>query len=264
MSTCNCSTSEPATCLPWERRPTTSRPSPTWAVALEKIREQTPDAVDLLALCSFLAPDDIPRSMLLGHPDVLPQRLQAAARDRIDFQQALGALTRFSLATAIADSLSVHRLVQAVVRGGLDQDGVEQWTTIALRLVLADFPDQAEDVRAWPTAGRLVPHAVVAANHADLAGVDPTVRAALLHDVGHYLRARADHAQAKLLQARALQVREDLFGRDHPGPSPRASTALAASCWTLETSKPPETCTGAPWPSARMAWAPSISPQPRA
>jgi TIR domain-containing protein len=38
----------------------------TWSVSLERVREQTPVAEDVLQLCAFLAPDDIPRSMLVS------------------------------------------------------------------------------------------------------------------------------------------------------------------------------------------------------
>ena len=69
----------------------------TWSVSLELLRRGTPVAEDLLQLCAFLAPDDISRSMVVSHQQVLPQRLRAAVEDQISYQQALGALTRYSL-----------------------------------------------------------------------------------------------------------------------------------------------------------------------
>ena len=42
-----------------------------WSASLKLLRQRTPVAEDLLLLCAFLAPDDIPRSMLLSHPQTL-------------------------------------------------------------------------------------------------------------------------------------------------------------------------------------------------
>jgi hypothetical protein len=44
----------------------------------------------VLCLCSFLAADDIPRSLPTDHPEVLPERLAATVRDPLRYQQAIG------------------------------------------------------------------------------------------------------------------------------------------------------------------------------
>jgi hypothetical protein len=54
-----------------------------WALALRELREQAPDAEDLLTLCAVLAPDDVPLALLEHHSDQLPERLGATIRDRL-------------------------------------------------------------------------------------------------------------------------------------------------------------------------------------
>jgi NB-ARC domain len=152
----------------------------TWTVSLDRIRAQVPAAQDLLALCAFLASDDLPRSLLAEHADLLPEPLATAVRDRVELQLALGALRRYSLATVTTEALSVHRLVQAVTRHTLDVEQAKAWAATAVRLVWAGFPGQAEDVRGWPVAARLLPHALVASDHARVMGADPQATAALL------------------------------------------------------------------------------------
>ena len=39
----------------------------TWSLALERLREEEPAAVDLLTLASFLGPDDLPQPLLAAH-----------------------------------------------------------------------------------------------------------------------------------------------------------------------------------------------------
>jgi hypothetical protein len=46
----------------------------TWQVALDQLRA-APGAPDLLSLCAFLAPDDIPRAILGKHAEKLPEPL---------------------------------------------------------------------------------------------------------------------------------------------------------------------------------------------
>jgi len=185
----------------------------TWSVSLELLRRRTPVAEDLLQLCAFLAPDDIPRSMLQGHAQVLPGRLREAIEEQIGYHQGIGALARYSLLTATGDSMSVHRLVQAVVRSGLDEDATQCWAGASVRLVQAAFPAAPEQVDAWPECARLLPHALaVTAPDRD---AEPAATARLLGQAGRYLSGRADYAQAQELLERALAICESRVGPDH-------------------------------------------------
>jgi tetratricopeptide (TPR) repeat protein len=165
---------------------------------------------------AFLAPDDLPRALLTDHAGLLPDRLAAAVADRLGFQQTLGTLRRYSLATLTPETVGVHRLVQAVVRHALDSDHTRVGAAAAVGLVLAGFPDQAEDFEAWPMTARLLPHALAVTDHAQALGVDPIATAGLLHQAGRYLWSRAEYTQAKALHQRALSIREAEFGPDHP------------------------------------------------
>ena len=185
----------------------------TWSVSLELLRQRTPVAEDLLQLCAFLAPDDIPRSLLLAHAKVLPRRLRTAVEERIGYHQGLGALTRYSLVSVTADNMSVHRLVQGVVRSGLDEDAIQCWAGASVRLVEAAFPAVPEQVDAWPECARLLPHALaVTVPDRD---AEPAATARLLGRAGRYLSGRADYAQAKELLERALVICESRVGPDH-------------------------------------------------
>jgi hypothetical protein len=90
----------------------------TWQVALDELGAR-PNAPELLNLCAFLDPDDIPRAMLGGHAGVLPEPLSTTVGRQLTFNQAVGALGRYSLVTVTENSLAVHRLVQTVVRASL-------------------------------------------------------------------------------------------------------------------------------------------------
>jgi tetratricopeptide (TPR) repeat protein len=188
----------------------------TWAVSLQRLRQQAPAAEDLLVLCAFLAADDIPRSLPVEHAALLPERLAATVADPLAYQQTIAALRRYSLVKTSTDNLSVHRLVQAVVRQRLDPDQQPHWTSAALHLVRAAFPTEPFDPAGWPTCARLLPHALAVAGHATTVGVDPETTAWLLGRAGAYVSARADFPRARRLHEQALHIREARLGPDHP------------------------------------------------
>jgi len=190
-----------------------------WTVSTHQLRERTPAAEDLLMLFAFLAADDIPRALPAQHPDQLPERLAATVQDPLAYQQAIGALRRFSLITTSQDSeaLSVHRLVQAVTRQQLNPTQERDWVTAALRLLRAAFPDRHADPDTWPDYARLLPHVMAVTDHASAHGMEFDKTAWLLREAGLYLWQRADHQQAQSLFERARAIFEARLGPDHPG-----------------------------------------------
>jgi tetratricopeptide (TPR) repeat protein len=195
----------------------------TWTVSLQRIRSEVAAAEDLLTLCAFLGPDSIPLALLREHPGELPDRLRAAVLDRLDLRQALGTLRRYALVTATGDTLSVHRLVQAVARHSLDRREQDRWMAVAAHLVLDAFPDQAEDPDTWPVAATLLSHGLAVINHLNAGSADPETTVRLLNRVGAYLQARTEFSQARPLLERALLLAETRLGPDDP------STALSLS-----------------------------------
>jgi tetratricopeptide (TPR) repeat protein len=190
----------------------------TWKVSLERVRAQGPAAEELLTLCAFMAPDEIPRQLFADHPDVLPELLAAAVRDRLAYQQALAVLDRFSLVTITDRSLSVHRLLQTVVRHHLDPATRTSRLGTAVSLLAAAFPQDADkhpDI--WPVCSTLLPHALALTSEEDpgMPSQASTALGDLLHRSGWYLYVRARYAEARILLERAVALAEAGFGADH-------------------------------------------------
>jgi hypothetical protein len=98
-----------------------------WALALDRLRDQDPAAVQLLQLAAFLAPEPIPLSLVGDHADLLDVPLRATAADPDTLTDTVGALVGYSLARRHPDAFQVHRLVAAVIRHQLQPD--EQQST---------------------------------------------------------------------------------------------------------------------------------------
>jgi tetratricopeptide (TPR) repeat protein len=188
----------------------------TWDLAFHQVQRASPTGADLLNLCAFLAPDDIPQDLLRGGAQHLPPPLAEAVADPLKFDEAVAALLLYSLFERTGDVLSVHRMVQAVARDRLAEEAHQTWAEAAVRLVNDAFPFDSDDVRTWPVCARLLPHALAAAGHAEALQVASEATGRLLNQTGLYLQGRAEFAEAKVAYERALAIDEAAFGPDHP------------------------------------------------
>ena len=189
----------------------------TWDLSFKKAREEVPVSSDLLNLSSFLAPDEIPKSLLVEGSEHLPEPLASAVSDEILLNDAIAALKRYSLLSVTDDALSIHRLVQAVTRDRLKEEGEEKtWAGAAVRLVNGAFPAESYDIRNWPTCSLQLPHALASAKYAEELNVAPETASGLLNNVGPYLIQRAEFYEAKSIWERALKIKEKSYGPDHP------------------------------------------------
>jgi len=199
------------------------RPSPssdttvatTWELSFQQIEGRSPPAAALLNLCAFLAPDDIPLD-IVQQAAKLPEPLAEAASDPVQFDDAIGAVRRFSLVFRSGDVLSVHRLVQAVTRERMAEEARKLWAAAAARAVNRGFPIDSGDVRTWPACSRLLAHALAAADHCEALKVGPGETGWLLNQAGWYLRGRAEFARARACFERALRLAEAAYGPNHP------------------------------------------------
>ncbi len=76
-----------------------------WNQTLQALTTRNPLAVQILHTIAWLAPDNIPIRLL-----------NTSDTDTDDLAEALGALRGYSMATVTPDSISVHRLLQTVLR----------------------------------------------------------------------------------------------------------------------------------------------------
>jgi tetratricopeptide (TPR) repeat protein len=187
----------------------------TWTLSLTQARQQAPAAEELLILFAFMAPEAIPRNLVSQHAQVLPRRLRRALTGQA-YQEAIGVLDRFSLATATETTITVHRLVQTVTRQALGKRAARRRAGAAVRLVKAAFPADSADVQAWPTCARLLPHALATTDHASSLAADPEVTADLAIRAGGYLWWRAELGQARQRFEQALAILTARFGPNHP------------------------------------------------
>src|SRR3954468_644580 len=199
----------------------------TWALSLERLRDQDPAAVRLLELAAFLAPEPIPLTLFTGHPELLDEPLRGIAADPDALADPVGALVASSLARRSADGFQLHRLVQAVIRQQLPADRQRATAEQVLALLATAAPGDPEDPASWAGYARLAPHVLATA---PLGDHSPAGRRLVLDTIRH-LQAHGDSSGSHAARAVAEQLLDrcrSSLGSDHPDTLTAASTLIRA------------------------------------
>jgi tetratricopeptide (TPR) repeat protein len=185
-------------------------------LALDRLGAQSPAALVLLSLAAYLAPQPIPLTLFTAHHTQLPELLATAVADPLAFTDLTRLLRQHGLARLESTTLTLHRLLAAILRTQPHQP--LDLPTLAVRLLRAAVPPDApwDNPPVWPVWRQLLPHVLVATNlHRTLTGVGNDV-AWLLNRAGLYLYTRGEPASALPLFERARGLRRSLLGDDHP------------------------------------------------
>jgi tetratricopeptide (TPR) repeat protein len=190
----------------------------TWDISFQAVAAQSPASVTLMNLLAFFAPEPIPRDLFIAREGRGAIKLRPHEwRDEMELDNAVIPLRRYSLIQATPETLAMHRLVQMIVRDRLSDDERKTFAHAALHAVNDAFPyDIQNDVSAWATCARLAAHARAVTEEAERLGIAPEATARLLNQLGLYLQARAEFADARACFERALQIDEATFGPNHP------------------------------------------------
>jgi tetratricopeptide (TPR) repeat protein len=177
----------------------------TFEISLQKACQLHPNCADILSLCALLHPDAISEELLC----------QEMGLDRLHFNETIRALRRHSLVKRDAEKkmLSVHRLVQAVIRESMESQTLREWTERVVRALNNAFPEGGFE--EWSRCEQLLPHALICATWLEREVVAPAEAGHLLHKAGNYLRERGLYTDAQSLHKLALAIREQHLGASH-------------------------------------------------
>jgi hypothetical protein len=143
--------------------------------------------------------------------------LLAILQDRqTDLNEAIAVLRRFSLVQHNRENhtLSIHRLVQAVLQLDMDEPTRKTWVERTIRAVSRAFPDT--NYSNWPQCERTLPHALACAKLIETYALAFPEAALLLVQTAYYLYQRGQYAEVEPLYQRSLAIREQTLGPQHP------------------------------------------------
>ncbi|UOX90353.1 tetratricopeptide repeat protein [Amycolatopsis sp. FBCC-B4732] len=179
-----------------------------WRVTLDRLTG-TPLVGQVLRVLAWYAPDDIPASLLTG-----------IAEEPL-VRKALGRLSAYSMVNLTADTIGVHRLVQAVARTPdradphrLPEDIAAARTTAVTALAQAISDLDPLVPSSWPVYQAVQSHVRALSECTDPA-VDTEELCLLLNYMGVYVERRGDVTTALSYLTRAAQGMETHRGSDH-------------------------------------------------
>ncbi|MEU1432616.1 FxSxx-COOH system tetratricopeptide repeat protein [Streptomyces sp. NPDC005786] len=141
-----------------------------WSILLNKLRDTVPESVDLLRLCSYLAPGSLPVRLLKAvPPDELPGPFAALMTDPLLWDRAIGQLRQYSVVrmehmdpvdgdTSSGESVYLHRMVHRIVRKDMPDSDRRACADVACRVLAAADPGDPSNIAHWPAYAGLTPH----------------------------------------------------------------------------------------------------------
>ncbi|MEV0969034.1 FxSxx-COOH system tetratricopeptide repeat protein [Microtetraspora glauca] len=187
----------------------------TWNLSLAKLRETSPASVRLLELCAFFAAEPI--SMQLLYSDEMMRSLlpyDDTLQEKLVLGRVIREIGRFALAKVdqANNTIQVHRLVQAVIRGQMTQDEQDEACHVVHRVLEKARPNQGEvdDPENWIRFDLIWQH--LQPSRATECQEEPVRR--LLTDRVRYLWKRGDLEAALTLGDYLANYWEETFGRD--------------------------------------------------
>jgi tetratricopeptide (TPR) repeat protein/transcriptional regulator with XRE-family HTH domain len=191
-------------------------------ISLQKVYELHPKCAEVLAFCAFLHPDAIPEELLRKAPSL--------DLDQLQFNEVIQALRRYSLIKRDSEKqvLSLHRLVQSVIRDRMDLQTFRHWTDSVLQAVNDAFP--VVTFEQWMRCERYLSHALASVSWIEQEAVLFPQAVQLLEKAGAYLQERGQYKQAEPLLVRAIALREQHLLAEHSDTA-RSLNSLANLYW---------------------------------
>jgi DNA-binding SARP family transcriptional activator len=181
----------------------------TWRLASAQLSTACPAATELIAVCAFLAPANIPLDLFRAGPGELPAELRAAVEDEVGLEDAIWYARRYSLISRDGDALAVHCLVQDVVIASMSDADRGAWRAMAVRLLAAYAPADPDARGEWGRWELVSPHVVSIAPSCRAADAVPAGAVLLFRRTARYLSRRALFDEALVLADIAVGLAEE-------------------------------------------------------
>jgi tetratricopeptide (TPR) repeat protein len=188
----------------------------TFTLAFEKVAAASATAADLVRACAFLAPDAIPEDIFSEGGKAFGEPLSTVAESKLTLTKAIAEAARFSLISRNpqAKTLTIHRLVQEVLRSAMDDNRQRQWAEQVVEAVTAVFPDA--EFENWVQCDRLIAQAQATTGLISVYGFTSETAALLLNQTGYYYNNQGRYGEAEPLYQDALAMAKRLLGDEHP------------------------------------------------
>jgi tetratricopeptide (TPR) repeat protein len=212
----------------------------TWTLSFDSLKRRVPEAFTLLTLFAFLNPDNISIDFLQAGKTGLDEPLQLLITNISELQRRINAICDYSLVRRQGkDSVTMHRLVQDVLKECLETQDAIQWRKWVVGLCSRAFPW----VRQKELSVQREFHDQVMPCISDPQMEKSEESADLICRMAWYLDCEGQYIEVQTLRARAIEMYRSIQGpdsvqayicMDHSGYSYTAMGRIPEAIKTLE------------------------------
>ena len=180
----------------------------TWEISFVELKKRNPMALEFINICSFLSPDKIELSLFINSSDNISDSIVNKISSELELDKILGLLREFSLIRSHEDSISIHRLVQLVIKNKLDIEQKKSFIEMALTLVLDNW-------NSIKNKESQIAHALIVIQYAQECNCCMEKVTKIINLLGKLLISLGQFHKAKGLLFRALDIDMSLYNQNH-------------------------------------------------
>jgi len=185
-----------------------------WKLSVGTLRKRLPQAVDLLRCCAFLGPEPIPRDVFRRGSRAAEGSVGDLIGNPILLASAIRELGRLALVKIEGAYISVHRLIQALLRDELSPKEQATYRHEAHSILAAGAPGNPTNTSTWRRYAELVPH--VGSSVTDLGRCREPAHRVLVLDIIRYLYLYGDFTSCQAFAQRFSAQWTEGSGADNP------------------------------------------------
>jgi tetratricopeptide (TPR) repeat protein len=184
----------------------------TWSLSFEKVKQANPASAELLNFCAFLAPDAIPEKLLTTETSHQNNAPLSMVHYPIQFDHICKEILRYSLIQRTEDThtITIHRLVQAVIRDGMKESEQSLWIDHTTCAINATTPDA--DTAPLHELRTYLPHMLTCDSFIKEGNIQSNETIKLLRDIIVYSHHIGDFHSSINFANKALKILPDDAG----------------------------------------------------
>ncbi|MFY9224328.1 MAG: tetratricopeptide repeat protein [Blastocatellia bacterium] len=183
----------------------------TFTMAFKKVTNNNQILKDLIKVCSFLAPDDIPEEIFMLGGFELGEELAKLQNNKLLLLETLAKITKYSLLqrNSSNNTVSIHRLVQKVIKDYIIESSEKSfWLEKIIKALNKTLPvyDQSNCHSNWLFCQKLVTHCKVIAEMIQDYNLNSSEAVSLLDTTGMFCQSNNQYLNSEYFFSKLLRI----------------------------------------------------------
>jgi tetratricopeptide (TPR) repeat protein len=184
----------------------------TWNISINIISNES--SKQFLKICAFLDSNNIRKEIFTEGMEYLPAPLKDVVESETKFNELISQLAEYSLIKLNDNGITIHRLLQDVIRQSVDR---KEWCGYCLNIIRNSLRFNYYNPETWVKCAHILPHAISVAKSSAVLHIDLVKTAWIFHEAARWIDQTARYDEAEALYMMALEIKEAVLGKDHPG-----------------------------------------------